>query len=193
METLQGAGNVRYDSPTDESTTVGFEATPPVLASWLRRYIHGESIRDLARDLPISHEWVRQLLYRQYGADRIKQWRANHRAMLARVEEDRVRSIAPPCQVCGEPNMRAARGNTRTTRTCSPACARLWGPLRYQLDEESNQQHRLQHAQSILRHPTKRRPCEVEWAHRLLADPEGTPPNRRFVTAKSIAKRVLYS
>jgi endogenous inhibitor of DNA gyrase (YacG/DUF329 family) len=165
---------------------------------WFARYVQGESFRGIAKDEGCSYEYVRVVLYATFGKEVVAKARELFREKMARIEEEQARieeealaATAEPCPVCGHPNIRGTRSESFVT--CSPACARVWAgsSLRYQIDEERYERHRRQMAESILRHPATHKPSAIAWAKRYLADPEGTPANRRYFKRGSVPHRLL--
>jgi hypothetical protein len=155
--------------------------SPPHAVHMLRRWIDGESLRKIGDDVGLSHERVRMIILEHFPDAKAWKKSVSNNRENARDEQRlaRLTAQAKPCRVCGKPNLRGVTGDYIT---CSHECARTWveGGRCY-LDPEGYERHRLSLAKSILRHADRRRPSQVEWAKRYLADPEATPPDRRYM------------
>jgi hypothetical protein len=78
---------------------------------------------------------------------------------------------------------------TGIEKTCSADCREVARIGRRYLSEDTRAKQRRYNATSILRHPEKRRPCEITWAKAILADDPGA--NRRYIVSGSRIRELL--
>lgn len=155
----------------------------------LRRIREGEPLRTVAADYGLTGERIRQIVISlDPQVIRLGQAvRRERQVVLAEAREQvklasrqRLLTTLPPCVVCWGPMQRPSRGAAKGRvpqgrTTCSPRCRELWYQLRYHLDPDLKEQHRLTIARRALQ---VGRPGQQAWATNLLAGTSRQDPNR---------------
>jgi hypothetical protein len=96
------------------------------------------------------------------------------------------RSRVIVCAVCQRPHV----ARSSRSRTCSPECASFYPRVRYHLDSEARDAHRMAQAKVITANPSRYKESQVSWAMRMLSD-SPPPPNRSFTKKGSSVERLL--
>jgi hypothetical protein len=148
-------------------------------------WLEGATLEELGRRYGVTREYVRQVVEQHYpGSGQEARRRRRERAdevtaqkkaqAQAEIQERVNRGEAPPCAVCGQPNLRAL--DSAKSLTCGEICAEAWPVLRYYLQPGYAAKHREAIARSTLKNP-RSKPFERAHAQRVL---DGTaPPYRR--------------
>jgi hypothetical protein len=136
-------------------------------------------LRGLGAELGITGERVRQIVDTELGKGVAQRMRRERRAELKQQQRDAYEASLV-CKNCGKPFSPPQR------TFCSPVCREWFHYVKKSLNSDgttSNKQ-RLSNARSILRHPDKFPPSQIQRAARLVAAAdEGRPlpaPNRRM-------------
>lgn len=119
----------------------------------------------LANRFGVSRERVRQILHAD-GAFRrwreLRDWLPIETEFIARAKQ------AKPCVLCGCWVLR------KGTLTCSEGCAADWPIIRYHLDPDYREKHRILAARWTAAHPDKVDLGTLRFAQRILAGEQGS-------------------
>jgi len=140
----------------------------------------GETLQAIGDRFCMTRERIRQIvLLKASLSDMEEVYLVKARAIIA-ARERRACSYAakkqarldalPNCRICGG-RPKTLRGKVRTgvvSRTCSPACSRVWTRNRLNYSADLRIRQRLCMAKGILRVPAKHSPSRVRWAKKAV-------------------------
>jgi hypothetical protein len=133
------------------------------------------TLQQVGNRFRITRQRVSEILIEYQGIDGSERIHARRRAKQLKAANEQARN-AVACVVCGSPVLRRAR--TGKKRTCSPECTALWNHIRYAIDQEEWEKHRLSTARWVLAHEDDLPPSRVAYARRVLAGE--VVPGRRW-------------
>lgn len=128
---------------------------------WVRRRCEGETLESIGADYGLTRERIRQVTEKHSPHKPWDAIKAEHRALLAEVEEVRRTTPKADCKTCGA----GVFGKKFTY--CSDKCRNIRAALRYVVDEQEWKKHRQVMAQYYIEHPEKYED-QVATAKRIL-------------------------
>jgi hypothetical protein len=137
----------------------------------------GEVLRVVGADYGVTRQAIQQVLAKIDPAAVTAGQHARvaarmRRKATERAERARAKLDGKACVVCWQPITNPHSMGV----TCGGRCLQLWVLVRYHLDPDHHQRHRIAGARIVLRDPG-RYPQHQDLARRVLA---GEPPNRRY-------------
>ncbi len=137
----------------------GLRTNIPAKQDVVKRIMNGERQQAIARDLGITMERLRQILYKEIGRAGVQDAIRAH-AHHPR-EAPRMSRPTGVCIVCLRP--------TERRKTCGKQCYSDYLYIYHRVDPERHAENRRRYARWVIENPEKSGPARVRYAQRLLA------------------------